>query len=88
MNDQEMIYTAAQHEREMTRLEVQCKRWFTAFLVVLCMLFATNIAWVIYECSFTDIIIDQNADSGDGGTAQVFGAGMGDVNYGQSETDD
>lgn len=83
----DMTYTAAQHEREMTRLETQSKRWFVAFLIVLCMLFATNVAWVIYECQYTDIVIDQEAQS-DGGIAQVFGTGIGDVNYGQSEAND
>lgn len=42
-------YTAAQHEREITRIEIQSHRWFTAFLLVLCMLFMTNAGWVIYE---------------------------------------
>lgn len=61
----EDIYTQAQHEKEMTRLEVQCRRWFIAFLIVLAMLFATNIAWVIYEMSFVDVettITQENAD--------------------------
>ena len=49
MSEREMIYTAAQHEREMTRIEIQSNRWFTAFLLVLCMLFMTNAGWVIYE---------------------------------------
>ena len=39
MEDREMNYTAAQHERELTRIEIQAKRWFIAFLIVLCMLF-------------------------------------------------
>lgn len=85
MND---TYTAAQHEREMTRLEVQCGRWFVAFLVVLAMLFLTNTAWVIYENSFQDVVIEQSADSGQGGNASVYGTGIGDVNYGQSQTED
>ena len=61
----QIMYTEAQHEREMTRLEVQCKRWFIAFLVVLAMLFVTNAAWVIYEMSFVDVettITQENAD--------------------------
>ena len=49
MMEREMDYTAAQHEREMTRIEIQAQRWFTAFLLVLCMLFMTNAGWVIYE---------------------------------------
>ena len=59
------IYTQAQHEKEMTRLEVQSKRWFIAFLIVLGMLFVTNAAWVIYEMSFVDVettITQENAD--------------------------
>lgn len=46
MEDREMNYTAAQHERELTRIEIQAKRWFIAFLIVLCMLFITNAGWV------------------------------------------
>ncbi len=49
MNEREMTYTAAQHEREMTRIEVQSQRWFTGFLIVLCMLFISNAGWIIYE---------------------------------------
>jgi len=59
------IYTQSQHEKEMTRLEVQCKRWFIAFMIVLAMLFVTNAAWVIYEMSFVDVettITQENAD--------------------------
>ena len=46
--DKELIYTAAQHEREMTRLEIQNDRWFCAFLIVLCMLLLTNAGWALY----------------------------------------
>lgn len=49
MDNHELNYTAAQHEREITRIEIQSQRWFTAFLLVLCMLFMTNAGWVIYE---------------------------------------
>ena len=52
MDNHEMIYTAAQHERELTRIEIQAKRWFIAFLIVLCLLFTTNAGWVVYEKFF------------------------------------
>ena len=48
MSNHELTYTAAQHEREMTRIEIQTKRWFIAFLIVLCALFITNAGWVVY----------------------------------------
>lgn len=81
----EDIYTRAQHEKEMTRLEVQCKRWFIAFLVVLGMLFVTNAAWIIYENSFQDVVVTQEVDTGEG-DATVSGVGIGDINYGEGET--
>lgn len=84
-----MTYTEAQHEREMTRMEVANRRWFIAFMVVLAMLFITNAGWIIYENQFQDVSVTQEADSGDGGIAQVFGTAIGDVNYnGEGETDD
>lgn len=83
----EDIYTQSQHEKEMTRLEVQCKRWFIAFIIVLAMLFVTNAAWVIYENSFQDVYISQDADSGEGGDSTVFGVGIGDLNYGARTPD-
>lgn len=83
----ENVYTEHQHEREMTRLEIQCKRWFIAFMVVLAMLFGTNLGWVIYENQFQDVVVTNEADTGLGGTATVYGTGIGDVNYGESETD-
>ena len=48
----EMDYTAAQHEREMTRIEIQSHRWFTAFMLMLCLLFMTNAGWIVYEIFF------------------------------------
>lgn len=84
---EEMTYTAAQHEREMTRLETQAKRWFIAFLIVLVMLFGTNLAWVIYEFQYEDIVVTNDVDTGEG-DATVFGSGTGDIYYGEGETDD
>ena len=49
MSERELTYTAAQHEREMTRMEVQSDRWFIGFLIVLCALFITNAGWMLYE---------------------------------------
>lgn len=88
MSEQNDTYTKWQHEREMTRIEAQSKRWFIAFMVVLAMLFVTNLAWVIFENSFQDVVIEQDADTGIGGNAYNFGAGIGDLNYGTRTPDD
>ncbi len=51
------------HEAEMYRMERNNKRWFIAFMVVLFMLFATNIGWVVYESQFETVVVTQdNAD--------------------------
>lgn len=81
----EDIYTQSQHEKEMTRLEVQSKRWFIAFLIVLSMLFVTNAAWVIYENSFNDVYISQDADTWDGGNNYMNGTG--EFSYGTRTPD-
>lgn len=72
------------HEGEMTRMERLNKRWFIAFLIVLAMLFATNIGWVIYESQFVEEVVTQEVDTGDG--AAVV-SGTGDAIYGEGKTD-
>lgn len=86
-NSDEKVYSQWQHEREMTRLEIQCKRWFIAFLVVLVMLFGSNLAWVIYENQFQDVVVTSDVMTGLG-SAVVNNAGIGDVSYGQSQNND
>lgn len=86
--ERENVYTEHQHEREMTRVEIQAKRWFIFAMILLFLFVGTNLAWVIYENSFQDIVLEQEADSGEGGYASVYGAGIGDVNVGESKTDD
>ena len=84
-NGMEMI-TTAQHEKEMTRMETANKRMFIAFLIVLVMLFATNIAWVIYESQFQDVVVTQEADTWDGGSNYMNGTG--EFSYGTRTPDD
>lgn len=81
----EMISTA-QHEKEMTRMETANKRMFIAFLIVLVMLFATNIAWIIYENQFQDVVVTQEADTWDGGNNYMNGTG--EFSYGTRTPDD
>ena len=80
------MMTTAQHEKEMTRMETANKRMFIAFLVVLVMLFATNIAWIIYENQFQDVVVTQEADTWDGGNNYMNGTG--EFSYGTRTPDD
>lgn len=79
-------YTKWQHEREMTRIEIQAKRWFIAFLIVLFMLFGTNLGWVIYETQYQEVVVTQETNATDG-NATIY-SGTGDVSIGDSEADD
>lgn len=80
------MMTTAQHEKEMTRMETANKRMFIAFLIVLVMLFATNIAWIIYENQFQDVAVTQEADTWDGGNNYMNGTG--EFSYGTRTPDD
>ena len=86
MDQKEMIYTSAQHEREMTRMETANKRLFVALMVVIVMLFVTNLGWVIYESQFQDVIITQDASTEGGGNNYMNGTGE-MILDGESETD-
>lgn len=63
------------HESTVDRLERINKRWFISFLIVLGMLFVSNLAWVIYENSFQDEVYtyEIQQDSGQGGTNTYTG---------------
>ena len=85
--DEQETYTRWQYEREMTRLEIQCKRWFIAFMVVLSMLFVTNAAWVVYENSFQDVVITQDGYAEGNGRNYLNGTGEMSLDGQQSEAD-
>lgn len=72
-----------QHEIAMARMSLQCKRWFVAFLVVLLLAVGTNVAWIVYNNQFETYSVEQDIDTGEG---SAYVAGVGDVNYGESET--
>ena len=72
---------------EMLReLKKSSKRWFIAFIVVLVMLFATNIGWMIYEGQFEIVTETEETivDSEDNGMATYLeNSNAGDINYGK-----
>lgn len=73
------------HEGDMARMERSNRRLWVIILVLIAALIITNGAWIYYENQFTDeVSVKQDVDTGDG---DAFVNGIGDFNYGTSETD-
>lgn len=73
------------HEATVERLERINKRWFIMALVVFILFVLTNAGWIVYENQFATYEVEQTVDTGDGAT---FVAGVGDVAYGESASED
>lgn len=74
------------HEGDMARMERANRRLWIALLVVIILFVASNVFWIWYENQFTDevsIETKQDVETGDG---DAFVNGIGDFNYGTSET--
>jgi hypothetical protein len=52
------------HESDMSRLERQLKRLWIVILVLIFMLVGSNIAWIVYENSFEEVVITQENSDG------------------------
>ena len=61
------------HEASMARMERQIKRLWIAVIVAVCLLFASNAGWMIYESQFATISYEQD------------GEGINNVNIGEQE---
>lgn len=72
------------HEMEMTRLDRINKRLWIILIVIFLAFVGTNAGWIIYENQFETYEVKQEVDNGAG---NAYVAGVGDVNYGQSEAD-
>ena len=73
------------HESSMARMERQIKRLWIAVIVVVCLLFASNAAWLYcwmqYDYTSEEVIVDVNSD--DGCNANYIG-NDGDIVNGES----
>ena len=67
------------HEGEMVRMERVNKRCFIAFMIVLVMLFVTNIGWIVYESQFTDVVTTTEIEADQDGDYNFVSGG--DLNY-------
>lgn len=72
------------HESAMARQERTIKRLWIALILVICLLVATNGAWIWYESQFVEESVWQEVDTGEG---DAYIAGIGDVNYGEGQTE-
>ena len=48
------------HEASMARMERQIKRLWIAVIIAVCLLFASNAGWMIYESQFDTISYEQD----------------------------
>lgn len=72
------------HESAMARQERTIKRLWIALLVSICLWAATVGGVIYYEAQFVDESVWQEVDTGEG---DAYVAGIGDVNYGESQTE-
>ena len=89
--DNEQIPEQSKNELAFAFIERTVKRQWIALIIALCMLFASNAAWLYawmqYDYSSEEVIVDVNSD--DGGNANYIG-NDGDIVNGESnraETD-
>ena len=73
------------HESSMARMERQVKRGWIALIVAVCLLFASNAAW-LYAWTLYDYV-SYEAITDDGGDANIIG-NDGDIYNGYSEIEE
>lgn len=66
------------HESSMARMERQIRRLWIAVIVAVCLLFASNAGWLIYESQFATISYEQDGE----GINNVNIGEQGDLNNG------
>lgn len=66
------------HEASMARMERQIKRLWIAVIVAVCLLFASNAGWLIYESQFETFYCEQDGE----GINNVNIGEQGDLNNG------
>ena len=72
------------HEGEMSRMERIVSRLIVVIILLIVLLVGSNVAWVIYENQFQDVVVTQEADTSGGGNNYLNGTG--DFSYGTRET--
>lgn len=76
------------HEAEVERLTKINKRLFALCIIFFLGIVGQRVGQWIYDSQYEDIIITQEADTDTGGNVIMNGTGIGDINYGESSTND
>lgn len=74
-------------ESALARLERTNRRWFIICIILISLLLATNMGWLYWESQFStteSTEVSQDIDTGNG-DANI--TGIGDIVYGESETE-
>jgi hypothetical protein len=74
-------------ESAQIRLERTNRRWFIICIILIFLLLATNMGWLYWESQFSTTESTEVSQDIDTGNGDAFVAGIGDVVYGESETE-
>ena len=79
------------HESQMARMERIIKRLFVLCVILIVLLFGTNVGWIYYEQQFEDVetTVTQDLDAGEGDAIVYDGVHINseEITDGESETD-
>ena len=64
-------------------LKKSSKRSFIIIIILLVMLFASNMAWLVYESQFETVAETTTVDAGDGIATYLENSESGDIIYGE-----
>ena len=78
----EMVSRYAMEELS-ARQDIANRRSFVINIILIVLLLASWIGFFVYEGQFEDVSVTQDVDTGEG---SAYVAGVGDVYYGESET--
>lgn len=73
------------HEYDMARMERTIVRQWIAIIVLIVCLAGICVGFFVYESQFQDVVIEQDADTWEGGSNYLNGTG--DFNYGTRTPD-
>lgn len=74
-NEEIAVMPIAQHEKDQNRLMSIIKSLIIVILVLIVLLVGSNIAWIVYESQFEDVITTEEiiVDADDNGNANYIG---------------